>query len=96
VHITHGIGGSAMEHAATSCLWANCTPRRGRARAIHHGFLRLVVRPNAITAEAVCGPRRLARTTLRCGQDHRPDRDPGGRGTDSAKPQRQAAGPPFR
>jgi hypothetical protein len=96
VHITLGIGGSALEHAATSCLWSNCTPPPWvAARAIHHGILRLVVRPNAITAVAVCGPASPGEDDLRCGEGEIIDQIviPAGGAADSARPPRQAAGP---
>jgi len=55
VHVTAGIGGSALEHAGTACLWTSCKPPVFSAfRAIHHGFVKLVVRGDAITVAAVC------------------------------------------
>jgi len=69
VHITAGIGGSALEHADTRCLWQSCTrPPFTAFRAIHHGFLRIAVRPDAIRAEAVCGVASAGNDEIRCGE----------------------------
>lgn len=68
VHVTAGIGGGALEHAATSCRWADCKPPAFSAfRAIHHGFLKLTVRADAIAIEAVCAGATSAEDSLRCG-----------------------------
>lgn len=69
VHITAGIGGGALEHARTACLWPDCTPPPFTAfRAIHHGFLRLVVSPESIRVEAMCGVPSIANNDIRCGE----------------------------
>ncbi|HMF42635.1 MAG TPA: metallophosphoesterase [Polyangia bacterium] len=55
VHVTAGIGGSALEHAATSCLWHDCKPPAFTAfRAIHHGFVKLTARRDGIALQTVC------------------------------------------
>jgi calcineurin-like phosphoesterase family protein len=57
VHITVGTGGSALEHASTACRWSNCQPPAYTAyRAIHHGFLKVSVRPEELLIAALCGP----------------------------------------
>jgi hypothetical protein len=67
VHISAGIGGSALEHASTSCLWNDCKPSSFTAfRAIHHGFLRVAVRPTSIQVEAICGPSSSGNNDIRC------------------------------
>jgi hypothetical protein len=99
VHITLGIGGSALEHAATSCLWPSCTPPPWLAtRAIHHGFLKLHVRPDAIAAEAICGPPAPGEDDLHCAEGEIMDQIaiPVGGLPDPARPQRQASGALFR
>jgi hypothetical protein len=69
VHITAGIGGSALEHAATSCLWNGCTPPTTTAfRAIHHGYLRVAVQPDSIRVEAVCGAASPGNNDVRCAE----------------------------
>ena len=52
VHVTAGIGGGALEHAATDCLWTDCkAPSYLAFRAIHHGFVKLTVREDGIALE---------------------------------------------
>ena len=67
VHVTAGIGGSALEHAGSSCQWIDCKPPAFTAfRAIHHGFVKLLVRGDAITLEAVCAGASPAEDSMRC------------------------------
>lgn len=55
VHVTAGIGGGALEHAATECLWHDCkAPAFSAFRAIHHGFVKLTVRADGIALQAIC------------------------------------------
>ena len=68
VHVTAGIGGSALEHAGASCPWIDCKPPAFTAfRAVHHGFVKLLVRGDAITLEAVCAGASPAEDSMRCG-----------------------------
>ena len=70
VHITAGTGGGALEHATTTdCLWDECKPPPFTAfRAIHHGFVRVTVRPAELAIEAVCGPPSPGNEDLHCGE----------------------------
>jgi hypothetical protein len=69
VHVTAGIGGSALEHAATRCLWSDCKPPAYTAfRAIHHGYLRIAVAPDSIRVEAVCGAPSSRNDDIRCAE----------------------------
>jgi hypothetical protein len=69
VHVTAGIGGGALEHAATSCLWASCRPPPFSAyRAIHHGFVRLTADPTALKLAAICGPSAGTNDDVRCAE----------------------------
>jgi hypothetical protein len=69
VHVTAGIGGGALEHAATACLWQSCKPPAFTAfRAIHHGFLKVRVEPAALTIEAICGPTLPGQDDIRCAE----------------------------
>jgi hypothetical protein len=57
-HVTVGIGGSTLEEASGSCLYAGgCPPPAWSAfRAFHHGTLRLRFTPTSIHGDAICGP----------------------------------------
>jgi hypothetical protein len=67
VHVTAGIGGGALEHAATKCLWADCkAPAYSAFRAIHHGFLKLQVKADGITLEAICAGALPAEDDIHC------------------------------
>jgi hypothetical protein len=56
VHVTAGIGGGPLERAATPCRWDSCTPPAFSARrALHLGFVKLIVRGDVIRLEAVGG-----------------------------------------
>jgi len=57
-HVTVGTGGSGLEAAPGSCLWAGGCPRPSWSafRAMHHGSLRLHFTPTGIEGEEVCGP----------------------------------------
>jgi calcineurin-like phosphoesterase family protein len=57
-HVTVGIGGAGLEEESGSCWWTGgCPPPSWSAyRAFHHGALRLQFSPNAIVADAICGP----------------------------------------
>jgi Calcineurin-like phosphoesterase len=67
VHITAGIGGSALEHATTPCLWNDCkVPSYTAFRAIHHGFLKVAVRATSIQIDAICGPPSPGDNDIRC------------------------------
>ncbi len=69
VYVTAGIGGGALEHAATTCLWSDCKPPPFTAfRAIHHGFLKISVRPAEIALEAICGPAAPGEEDIRCAE----------------------------
>jgi hypothetical protein len=69
VHLTAGIGGGELEHAPTPCLWIACKPPAFSAfRAIHHGFLKLAVDPDAIRIQAVCGAASPGNDSLRCAE----------------------------
>jgi hypothetical protein len=68
VHVTAGIGGSALEHASTACLWTDCKPPAYTAfRAIHHGFAKLTVRDDGIALVAICAGASPKEDGLRCG-----------------------------
>jgi hypothetical protein len=68
-HVTAGIGGGALEHAPTPCLWMNCRPPPFSAfRAIHHGFVKLIPGADALKVEAVCGPAAAHEDDIRCGE----------------------------
>ena len=66
-HVTAGIGGGALEHAPTPCLWMNCRPPPFSAfRAIHHGFVKLIAGETALKVEAVCGPSAAKEDDMHC------------------------------
>jgi hypothetical protein len=68
-HVTAGIGGGALEHASTPCMWESCTPPAFSARrALHHGFVKLFVHGDAIRLEAVCGASSQGEDDVYCGQ----------------------------
>jgi hypothetical protein len=68
VHVTAGIGGGALEHAATDCLWTDCkAPSYLAFRAIHHGFVKLTVREDGIALEAICAGATPKQDNIRCG-----------------------------
>jgi hypothetical protein len=68
VHITAGTGGGALEHAASPCLWDVCKPPSFTAfRAIHHGFVKVSVRPKELRIEAICGPASAGNEDISCG-----------------------------
>jgi hypothetical protein len=68
VHITAGIGGKALEHAATPCLWPDCKqPAWVAFRAIHHGFVKFAVRADGIGVEAVCAGAAPYDDSIHCG-----------------------------
>ncbi len=58
IHITAGIGGSTLEEASGSCLYAGGCPAPSWSafRAFHHGAVKLTFSPTAIHGEAICGP----------------------------------------
>ena len=67
VHVTAGMGGAALERATTACGWPECKPPAFSAfRAIHHGFVKLTVRADGISLEAICAAKSAAEDTLRC------------------------------
>jgi hypothetical protein len=67
VHVTAGIGGSALEHAGTPCQWADCKqPPWIAFRAIHHGFVKLNVGAEGITLQAICAGTSPKEDSLRC------------------------------
>lgn len=68
VHITAGMGGGALEHdTKTPCLWDDCKPPAFTAfRAIHHGFLKITVRPTELGVEAICGPASPGNEDIHC------------------------------
>jgi hypothetical protein len=69
IHVTAGIGGGGLEHAATECHWKACRqPLFSAFRAIHHGFLKLSPGALALKVEAVCGPAAAREDDLRCGE----------------------------
>jgi len=59
IHVTAGTGGSSLEQKSGSCLWpGGCPPPWWSAyRAFHHGAVRLLIAPQRITVQALCGPR---------------------------------------
>ena len=68
VHISAGIGGGALEHAATECKWTDCkTPAFMAFRAIHHGFVKLAVSSEAIGLEAICAGASPGEDNVHCG-----------------------------
>ena len=99
VHVSAGIGGGALAHAATSCGWPSCTaPAFSAYRAIHHGFVKLTVHPSAIMLEAICGPASPGHDDPRCGEGDIFDQiviPPGG-APELATPRRQISGALFR
>ena len=67
VHVTAGMGGKSLEHAATPCLWPDCKqPPWVAFRAIHHGFVKLTVRDDGIALEAICAGAAPKEESLRC------------------------------
>jgi hypothetical protein len=67
VHVTAGMGGKSMEHAATACLWPDCKqPPWVAFRAIHHGFVKLAVREDGLALEAICAGASPADDNIRC------------------------------
>lgn len=67
VHVTAGMGGKSLEHAATPCLWPDCKqPSWVAFRAIHHGFVKLTVRDEGIALEAICAAASPKEDSLRC------------------------------
>ena len=65
--ITAGTGGGALEHAASPCLWDICKPPSFTAfRAIHHGFVKISVRPKELQVEAICGPSSTGNQDISC------------------------------
>ena len=67
VHVTAGMGGKSLEHAATPCLWPDCKqPPWVAFRAIHHGFVKFTVRDDGIALEAICAGAAPKEETLRC------------------------------
>ena len=69
VHLTAGIGGGALEHAATPCFWPSCTtPSYTARRLLHHGFLELRVYGDVIRAETICGPATPTQDDLHCAE----------------------------
>ena len=68
VHVTAGIGGGTLEHAATGCLWHDCkAPAFSAFRAIHHGFVKLTVRGNGVALEAICAGASPKEDSVHCG-----------------------------
>jgi calcineurin-like phosphoesterase family protein len=68
VHVSAGIGGAALGRAPTECLWNECKPPAFSAfRAIHHGFVKLTVRAEAIALEAICAGASPGEDSVRCG-----------------------------
>jgi hypothetical protein len=57
-HITVGIGGSTLEEASGTCVWAGGCPAPAWSadRAFHHGALRLTFGANGIHGDVLCGP----------------------------------------
>ncbi len=69
VHVTAGTGGGALEHATTPCLWNDCkSPPFTAFRAIHHGFLKITVRPTELALEAICGPASPGEEDIHCAE----------------------------
>jgi hypothetical protein len=67
VHITAGMGGGALEHAATACLWDACkVPAFTAFRAIHYGFLKISAQPDQLSVEAICGPSSPGNEDIHC------------------------------
>jgi len=67
VHVIAGIGGGALEHAPTECLWTDCkTPSYVAFRAIHHGFVKLSVRADSIALEVECAGASPKDDNIRC------------------------------
>jgi calcineurin-like phosphoesterase family protein len=92
VHVTAGTGGGALEHAATPCLWNSCAPPAfTAARAIHHGFLKITVRPGELALEAICGSAAPGEDDVRCGEGEILDQTiiPAGGATVAATPRRR-------
>jgi len=49
-------------------LWDVCKPPSFTAfRAIHHGFLKISVRPKELRVEAICGPSSTGNEDISCG-----------------------------
>jgi hypothetical protein len=68
VHVSAGIGGGPLEHAATPCGWSDCrTPPSTAFRAIHHGFVKLTARADGIALEMVCAGASPGEENVRCG-----------------------------
>jgi hypothetical protein len=67
VHVSAGIGGSPLDHAATACGWIDCKPPSWSAfRAIHHGFVKLAVRAEGIALEMVCAGASPSEDSVHC------------------------------
>jgi hypothetical protein len=68
VHVTAGIGGGALAPAQTACKFSDCkTPAWVAFRAVHHGFVKVTVRPEGLDLEAICAGASPAEDSVRCG-----------------------------
>ncbi|HEX4405943.1 MAG TPA: metallophosphoesterase family protein [Polyangia bacterium] len=67
VHIVTGTAAGDLDHAATKCFWPDCSmPDFMAFRAIHHAFLKVSVRPTALSVEAFCGATTPGRDDIHC------------------------------
>jgi hypothetical protein len=95
VHVTAGMGGKSLEHAATPCLFPDCKqPSWVAFRAIHHGFVKLAVREEGIALEAICAGASAKEENIHCGDGEVMDETviPAGPSTPAARPRVSAAG----
>ncbi|HVX93947.1 MAG TPA: metallophosphoesterase family protein [Polyangia bacterium] len=69
VHVVTGPAAGELDHADTPCFWQDCTaPDFTARRAIHHAFLRVAVRPNAVKVDAFCGLTAPGRDDIHCAE----------------------------
>src|SRR5262249_50898096 len=68
VHVTVGIGGSALEHTPTA--WRRTgwnAPAPTPLRGLHHRFVKLIAQADGIALEAICAGVSLKEDNIRCG-----------------------------
>jgi hypothetical protein len=67
VHVSTSIASGDLEHADTTCSWGDCkAPPFTAFRAIHHGFVRVWVRPRSLRVDATCVAFVPGRDDVRC------------------------------
>ncbi len=67
VHVTAGIAGAPLARVATDCGWPDCKPSPFTAfRALHHGLIKILVRPASLGIEAICAGQTRGEDELHC------------------------------